>query len=265
MSCVLPSAVFSVSVDLELDPMRSSREQPKSLETTTRRLLKLLDQYHLPATWAVADPAVSAATETLLASETGHEVAVLGEPTWVGSEAGRMRFGRELARRVAHGRAAGLNISTLALRGTELTDHLDLLVKHGISVLRGEYREMSTRWFSQPVCQAPAALRFGLWDIPASYRLPGDSRWKLGGGGRRRGRKGIDAAIADRSVFHLQVDALEFTERGHMAEHALECVLKHAALRKRENAIEFETLSGVARKLAGERTSVPARSILHAA
>jgi len=265
MSCVLPSAVFCISVDLELDPLRSGRDQPKSLDATTRRLLKLLDEYRLPATWAVADPAVSAATEVLLSSETGHEIAILGEQTWVGNESGRMRFGRELARRVAHGRAAGLNISTLALRGTELIDHLDLLVKQDISVLRGEFREMTTRWFSKPVCQAPAALRFGLWGIPASLRLPGTSRWKLGGGGRRRGRNGIDEAIANRGVYHIQIDALEFTERGHMAEHVLESILRHATLRQREGALEIVTLAGVSRKLGGERTSTPARSILHAA
>ena len=265
MSCVLPSAIFAISIDLELDPMRPGRDQQRSLEAVTGNLLKLLGQYRMPATWAVADPAISAATDGLLAADAGHEIAILGDPTWVGHQAGRMRFGRELARRVMHGRAAGIAISTLALRGTELADHLDLLIKHDISVLRSDYHEHVQGWFARPVVQAPAALRFGLWDLPASMQLPGPSRWKLGGGGGRRGRGGIDQAITTQGVFQVGIDALSLAERGPMAEHTLEQVLRHAALRRQEGTLEVLPLAAVANKLAGERTNAPARSILHPA
>lgn len=265
MGCVLPSAILTLSIDLELDPMRPGRDQPRSLEAITDHLLRLLGRYQVPATWAVADPAMSAATELLLAADAGHEIAVLGDATWVGHEAGRMRFGRELARRVSHGRAAGLSISTLALRGAELSDHLDLVVKQDISVVRGDYHDLASGWFSRPVIQQPAALRFGLWEVPASMCLPGNSRWKIGGGGRRRGRKSIDQAIADRGVFHVQINALNLADRGSMAEHALEQILRHATLRQREGAIEIATLANVARRLTGERITAPARSILHPA
>ena len=265
MSCVLPSAIFTLSIDLELDPLRPGRNQPRSLEAITDHLVGLLTRYQVPATWAVADPAISAATEVLLAANAGHEIAILGDPTWVGHEAGRMRFGRELARRVLHGRAAGIPISTLALRGTELADHLDLIIKQDISVVRGDFHELTVGWFAKPVVQAPAALRFGLWDVPASLRLPGDSRWKLGGGGRRRARSGIDRAIADCGVFHIQVDALSLADRGPAAEHMLEHILRHAAVRQREGVLEIATLATAARRLTGERSSAPARSILHSA
>ena len=265
MSSVLPTAIFALSIDLELDPLKIENGQPRSLEATTQRLVKLLDRLRVPATWAVADPAVSAATEVLLAAGAGHEIAILGDPTWVGQQAGRARFGRELARRVAHAKAAGIAISTLALRGTELADSLDLAVKQDISVVRPNFREGSGGWFSRPVSRTPAAIRFGLWDVPASMRLPCSSRWKFGGGGRRQARSGIDSAIANRGVFQIQVDALTLSDRGNMAEHILEQILRHAIDRQRQGSLEIGTLATVARKLAGDRTVSPARSILHSA
>ena len=262
---MLPTAVFTLSIDLELDPMRPGQDQPRSLEAMTDHLVRLLSHYQMSATWAVADPAISAATETLLAAEASHEIAILGDPTWVGREAGRMRFGRELARRVTRGRAAGIAISTLALRGAEEAEHLDLLVKHEICVVRGGSRELPRGWFAPPVLKAPAPLRFGLYDVPASMRLPGQSRWKLGGGGRRRARRCIDHAIATRSAFHIQLDALSLAERAPLAEHALDQILRHVALRQREGTLQIATLATLAGKLAGDRTKTPTRSILQPA
>ena len=74
-----------------------------SLETVTAELAERLARYNLPASWAVADPAVSAATERLLHAGAAHEIAILGDRSWVGREAGRARFARELARRVTRG------------------------------------------------------------------------------------------------------------------------------------------------------------------
>lgn len=265
MSIALPSALFAVSIDLELDPMRPERDQTRSLDTAATNLMRLLARHRVPATWAVADPAISAATDQLLSDDLGHEIAVLGDPTWVGKEAGRMRFGRELARRVSHARAAGIPISTLALRGTELVDHLDLVVKQEISIVRADYRDLSTGWFSRPIAQLPAALRFGLWEIPPSMQMPVEKGMRFWSSNRRRARKGIDRAIQEQAVFHLQIDALKFAERGESAERSLDQILRHASSRATENAIEIAPLRVVAQRLVGERTAAPARSILNPA
>ena len=78
MSFVLPAGVLAISIDLELDPLRRIADQQHGLEAATDRLITLLDTYRVPATWAVADPAVSAATDRLTASGSSHEIAVLG-------------------------------------------------------------------------------------------------------------------------------------------------------------------------------------------
>jgi hypothetical protein len=264
MSIALPSALFAISIDLELDPMRPERDQIRSLDTATQKLMRLLSRHRIPATWAVADPAMSAATDQLLADDLGHEIGVLGDPTWVGKEAGRMRFGRELARRVGHARAAGVPISTLALRGTELVDHLDLVVKQEISVVRSDYRDLSTGWFARPIAQSPAALRFGLWEVPPSMQLPAETGFRPWNSSRRRSRKGIEQAVVDRGIFHLQIDALNFAERGDSAERTLDQILRYATARAAQNAIEIAPLRTVADRLVGEKIA-PARSILNPA
>ena len=63
MNIVLTSGILAISIDLDLDVQRRGGDQQGSLETIGRQLTDLLARYHLPATWAVADPAVSAATE----------------------------------------------------------------------------------------------------------------------------------------------------------------------------------------------------------
>lgn len=262
MSIALPSALFAVSIDLELDPMRHERNQSHSLDAAAKSLVRVLSRYRTPATWAVADPAISAATDQLLADELGHEIAVLGDRTWVGKEAGRMRFGRELARRVGHARAAGIPLTTLALRGIELVDHLDLVVKQEISVVCSDYRDLSTGWFARPIVQAPAALRFGLWEVPPTMQLPADRGFSLWYSDRRRSRKAIDRAIQERGIHHLRIDALSFAERGDSAERTLDQILRYATTRAAAGALEIVPLRVVAQRLAGERTSTPARSIL---
>ena len=129
MSVVLAKAALSISIDLELDPQRRLVDQLRGLEDVTGRLAQLFSKYQVPATWAVADPAVSAATDRLVAANLAHEIAILGDRTWVGREAGRTRFAKELSRRVMRGRGAGLNVSSLLLRDVELEDNLDLLAR----------------------------------------------------------------------------------------------------------------------------------------
>src|ERR1700678_731444 len=87
MSIALSRGILTVSIDLELDPLHCRPRQQLSLDRVGTQLLELLARYRIPATWAVADPAVSAATEKLSASGQGHEIAVLGDQAWVGSDA----------------------------------------------------------------------------------------------------------------------------------------------------------------------------------
>lgn len=255
MSTVLHSGVFTISIDLDLDPSRPAKAQFRPLEEITARLTRLLGQHRVAATWGVADPAVSAAREPLTNLQAGHEIAVLGDASWVGHEAGRSRFARELTRRTTRARAMGLEVTSLLLRGADLTDHWDIAVKHGIRAVRN----------STPVAAMnPQQLRYGLWHIPAGGRLPGVSRWNVGGGTWSIRRK-IHQASENLTVYHLAIDALRLAEHGGGALHTLDRVLNDAVELRRRNAIQIATLSSAARRLTGARVILPARSILRRA
>lgn len=136
-------------------------------------------------------------------------MALLGDASWVGREAGRGRFARELMRRMARARGDGLSMRTLALRTALPVDHCDLAIKEGIMAARHPSAAEAKR---APRLQ-PQALRFGLWGFPVSMVLPAASRWLPGGGGVRTARFEIDKAIAERGLVHLAIDAPHLAER----------------------------------------------------
>jgi hypothetical protein len=262
MSVCLPRGVLTLSIDLEVAAAHLGLAERRSLETVTARLLELVGKYELPATWAVADPAVSAATERIVSLRAGHEIAISGDATWVGREAGRSRFGRELARRTAHARASGLAISTLILKTSDLEDHSDLAIKQGITAVRHPETDRAAH---NPRRLQPQTLRFGLWSFPVSLVLPHTSRWLPGGGGVRTARALIDQAICDRGLVQLAIDAPQLALRGFAAECALQRVLQHAERRRRQGILDVVTLGNMANKLSSQTQSQPSHSILRPA
>lgn len=253
--------ILVVSIDLEPPAIRRSVRPANGLDATTRRLIELFRCYELPATWAVADPVHSAATERLVTLGVRHEIAVMGDSTWVGRQAGRGRFAQELARRVLKARAAGLAISTLVPSGVLLDDHLDLLVKHEISAVRGLVDQAGR---SSAAAQ-PSLLHYGLWELPGSLLLPGESRWWPGKGRGLRARRGIDRAASQAKVFHLVVSVPGLEESGRTALSTLERVIRHAARRRDADQLQNLTLAELAGQLCQTTKSEPSRSVLRAA
>lgn len=262
MSTCLPRATMTLSVDLEFDVAHRGLASQWELDELTPRLLDLFGQFEVPATWAVADPAVSAARERIVAARGGHELAILGDASWVGRAAGRGRFARELERRTARARAEGLPIETLVLKAVLPVDHCDLAIKEGIIAAR---HLSASHLRNSPRRLQPRTLRFGLWGFPVSITLPGTRRWWPGGGGTRAARFAIDEAVSGQGLVHLVVDAPELAARGGSAWRVLERVVEHVARRRRHGLLDVATLGTTARRLAGENRGQPSRSILRPA
>ena len=264
MSVTLPRAILTLSIDLELDPQRRVLNQQRYLEDATVMLLSAFGRWKVPATWGVADPAISVVTERLAADPANHEIAILGDATWVGREAGRSRFVREIARRTTRGRSASLAISTLLLRSTSLDEHVDIAARHGITCgCEAVEENPSSLWPARgPKVEA---LRYGVWSIPAGLRLPGISRWLPSGGGVHLVRGAIDRAIKKTGVCHVRIDSLGLATRGPAALRALDRMLRHADRRRQQGLLAIETVAETARQLSGVRRGVPARSILRPA
>jgi hypothetical protein len=261
MSIALPTGILAISIDLELDPQHSRAQQQRSLDRVATQLLEVLARHGVPATWGVADPAISAATEKLVAADAGHEIAVLGDQAWVGSNAGRLRFGRELQRRVTRGREMGLPVTTLSLRNINLDAHLDLVVKNGLSAVRGPESTANRKAeFNQP-----QSLYSGLWMMWPSLALPGESRWVPGGGRVWAAMHGLQHAVECHEVFHLLIDGLDLSERSWMAVRGIEQVVRRAAKLRSQGRLEIATLADTVNRLNNLRQPTPARSILRPA
>lgn len=251
-------AALSISVDLEPDHVGTSVTEQRALDEVSLALVELFARHRLSATWGVADPAVSGIRPQLEAPRVGHELAVLGDARWVGSAAGRSRFGRELVRRVSHARAEGLDVACLSLREPLPLEHADLVIKEGLLAIRQPLESASQRTVQK--------VRFGLWGFTAHAALPGTSRWFPGGGGLRGAKLAIDRAIADQAPAHLAIDASRLAERGPATMRIIERVLAHAARRRDANLIQVLTLGTIVRRLAGDNVAQqPARSILRPA
>ncbi len=261
MSTHSARGTLTLSVDLEHDHIRVGIAEQRALGTMADQLTELFDRHKLPAAWAVTDPALSAIRTGIDITEGGHELALLGDASWVGREAGRRRFARELARRVARAQSDGLTLHTLALRTDLPGDHSDLAIKEGIVAVRDAV-SMGVRASRR---LKPQSLRFGLWGFPVTVLLPGTSRWLPGGGGLCAARFEIDRAITEQGLVHVAFDAPRLAERGGAALRIVERLLRYAAQRREQGLLDVNTIGAIAGKLSHENQGQPSRSILRPA
>lgn len=248
--------VLVLSVDLELDIDHSDQLRVERLDLVRSQLIALLAGHRLAATWAVADPLHSAATEPVLAAGLGHDLAVLGDRTWIGFGTGRARLDRELTRRFDGARQAGIPVSTLALRNVDQILDLDLLLDHDVTAIRGPAVESPALARKQ----AAPPIRFGIWQAPPAWRIPPQSAWWSSGAWRIQ--REIQRAIGSGHLLHLEIDAPRLVESEGDGMSALDKALGFAAKRRDEGQLAIQTLGTIAAAALQERAAVPTRSIL---
>ncbi len=250
---------FLLTVHLDPPSEAGNREKHPKLADFVRQIIELTDEHHLPVTWAVSDPAHSAATPLVVRSATCHELAILGDANWVGPTAGRTRFARELARRVSQARSARINVTTLVPRVGSVDRHIDLVIKQRISAIAGVV--------SAPVANRsmalPRALHYGVWEIPVSESLPLQSRWWFSG--KRSVFRQIRVAADAATVFHLVVDAPAMVQEGRGATATLAWLVRRVAELRDRGLMGAETLGQTAARLSAVPNATPQHSILRKA
>jgi hypothetical protein len=247
-----------ITVQLDSAATGQNLDRFKNLAGVTRRLISLADSERLPVTWAVSDPAHSAATSLIQQSGVEHEMAILGDTNWVGATAGRTRFARELIRRLTQARATGVEVTSLVPHVASVADHIDLVVKQHITAVAGFEAPQSPRHVA-----VPRALHYGVWELPISQNLPLQSPRFFSG--KRKLWKRIRRRAKDAGTFHLMVDAPAIAEAGQNAERTVNWLAKRIALFRDRGFIQVETLRKVSARLADVPAVKPQRSILRAA
>ncbi len=248
-----------ISIDLELDPQEHNRQLERQLDLIRSELVNLTKVAAVPATWAVADPMLSAATDSILAANCGHEMAVVGVPAWLGPGCGRERLARELTSRFSVPRKAGIPVSTLALRNVEHVADLDLLLKHGVTAVCSS--PVDDPSFARKPEQPP--LRFGLWQPPDARRLPPQITWWSPAGWLVR--REIKRAIRQRSLLHLRFDAPQLISAPGRSLDLVASILRFAAAKRDAGQLAIKTISQLATQALSSRAAHPSRSILQSA
>jgi hypothetical protein len=248
-----------LSIDLELDLEHHEALQQRRLDEIRSQLVSLTRDAAIPATWAVADPMLSAATESILSAGCGHEIAVLGDQAWLGPGCGRARLTRELTRRVTAPRIAGIPVSTIALRNVEQVADWDLLIKSGVTTICDEPVESP----SLARRQGQPPLRFGIWQPPVAWRLPPRTNWWSPANWLIRGE--INRAIRHQSLLHLRLDVQRLVDAPDGSADLVVSTLHYIAAQRDAGRLTVETIGRLAAQALHSRSALPSRSILRPA
>lgn len=259
MSARPANGVLTISIDWSADDAGLDLVAQRAMDRLGDNLAALFGALNLPATLAVADPTALSSVQSLSSSPMQHEIAILGDASWMGREVPPSRFARELARRTEGGRAAGHSVSTLVTKSHAL-DHAGLAARHGITAVRHMRTDKSTAGRGL----RSRSLQFGLWSFPVTMTLPGGSRWWPGGGGGRSARAAIDQTIAQGGLAQLVIEAPRMAERS-ASFRVLDRVLQHVERRRDQGLLEVLTIGAMAARLSTQRQGQPSRSILQPA
>ena len=248
---------LNITVQLDSTAEGHNVERHQELAGVTRRLISTMDAERIPVTWAVSDPAHSAATPLILKSTVDHELAILGDANWVGPTAGRTRFARELVRRATQARAAGLNVTTLVPSVSSVESHIDLVVKQQFTAVAG-LNSAAARLLLEA-----KALHYGVWELPLSASLPLKATWFSSG--KRTLWRRIHRAASDASTFHLLIEAPAIAAAGRGPESTVQWLAHRVATLRDRGLVRVETLRATAARLSDVPVVSPQRSILRVA
>ena len=155
--------------------------------------------------------------------------------------------------------AAGIAVSTLALRNVEQVFDLDLLLDHGVTALRSPAVD-GRRPIHNP--SSPPS-RFGIWTPPAAWKIPPLASWWTPAAWLIR--RAIKRAIRRQTLVHFQIDAPRLVTAPETALALVAAVLRIAAAKRDAGQLLIQTIGQTASAALAERTATPSRSILRPA
>jgi hypothetical protein len=251
-----PEGLLLVSIDCQPDRHACGDAE---LIQAARSLADLLGQYRISATWALADPANSPLPNQILRLPASQRIALLAEPHWAGEQAGRTRFARELTRRVEAAAASTIPLGTMALRGFELREHLDLLVRHRLAVVRGS----GTRASGVGTPLETYCERFGIWQSEATCRFPESRRWL--GIFPVAPKQAVAGGMARKTWTHLLLDVPTLARSSRTAWGRLERCLAFAERQMDAGRLTCVTLERLAQHCRADRGPHTGSAVSHRA
>jgi hypothetical protein len=255
----------SLSISVDLEPHAADkRPTPEALRQTVERLLELLALEGVAATWVTTEPQTSELIARVLEADGHHEAALLVPSAWMHSDNGRSRFAAEFVLQMKEAKASGISLSTLAIENDLPSEHLELLVRRGITAIRTD-RPAPLRLVRRDGSSGAGAapIRYGLWQIPCEMRYCGGG-WLAQRIAAQRIRRDIERLIAASAAGHLVIEAPALALRADAKMTGLKAILQHIR-RDRPWDLRVGTICETVARLAAPRASRAAQSILRAA
>jgi len=264
-----PPSILVVSVDVELTRMNAAEATQldsislvdhRSRIASLQQLVQMFQQAEVPATWGFSNPVNSQVVPELVGETGMHEVALLGDASWISLEKGRRGFCQQLVQRLADARQAGCELSTLALYDGAVQEDFDLLAKHQISMVR-QVRKRQRTGKDSP---RHRTLRYGLWEAPqATMVSPLTKGWI--GQSKRIVNKVIRRTIRQGGMGHLALDMTAGQYDSARGRKFVAQVLETLNQHRRSDQLEVCTLRDVAARWQPAQQHVTARSLLRVA
>jgi hypothetical protein len=248
-------SVGIVSVSIDVDSASSADHD--RMHSVCVELLDRFNKRGVAASWVLENPTGGPLIRQLGASRPRHEIALLAASEQpLGTET-RGHFLQRIVRPIKQSAAAGIFISSIGLVGRWRPKHVDLLAKHGISVIRGSSRQASGQRI-EPICYA-------VWHVPLAVDLRGGG-WVSNHAQLRLARRALGLAMRESGFCHLRIDVAAIA-RGDLAcsLRTVDRLLRDLAQIRDAGQIAIETLQGTAARLAPKRLLPAAQSILRAA
>jgi hypothetical protein len=251
--------MVSVSVDIGAasDDVAGVRAGHDEIRSVCIELLDRFNKRQIAASWALASLANAALNRQIVAGRPGHEIALLAASQTPSDAQSRGDVVRRIVRPIQQAVATGIAVSSIALVDGPPPRHVDLLAKHGITMIRSAWRRHSSDRIEH-VC-------YGMWHVPVAADVRGGG-WVANQAQLRLARGTIGAAMRGGGFCHLRIDAVALAQ-GNVAcsLRTVDRLLRDLAQVRDAGQIVIETLRETAQRLAPRRTVPAARSILRAA
>ncbi len=220
------------------------------------KLAALLDRHRIPASWTfTADPR-SRALPLLLGRVPGADLLLQGDPTWLPPRAGRTHFASALEQRLAVLRKLGKHPSGVRLTAHELSEHLDLLVRHKLRWIVRDGGKLRGSTGGDLQLQHG---RFGIWRATASWHWPQSGSWAAPFGGWADRQRLAKTVTSSRATV-VSIDLAKMVQMPRQWPRLEELLRKVVRWRAR-GKLRVESLAGVTLVLRPPRRT-PMRSIL---
>jgi len=248
-----PVGIASVSIDVD----SASPAGYDQIQSVCVELLERFNKRGIAASWAIENPFGGTVIRQITAGRPGHEVALLAMSEQPVGADSRGQIIERIVRPLKKAVAAGISISSIGVAGRWRPQHVDLLAKHGITVIRGSSRQAFGQRI-EPIC-------YGMWHVPVAVDIRGGG-WMANHAQLRLARRALGVAMRDGGLCHLRIDAAALAKGDAACSlRTVDRLLRDVAQIRDAGQIVIETLRGTAARLTPKRALPAARSILRAA